>query len=331
MNISLPKAWLLDVGHGNSAVVETSEHVSVIDGGQDDTLLEFLSARGISHIDTVIASHADSDHFRGISLLLSDPTFHIEQVYINPDSRDTDLWEDFGSVMIDAKLRGTTFHLELNSTHPGSVKLGQVVLEVLAPSQEVAYRTSNGLSPDGRRLSANAMSAVVRVSAGDAKRLLLTGDIDSVGLDDLLNGNPDLASDVLVFPHHGGRSRGGNLEAFTKTLISRVGSKLVVFSIGRNKYRTPRPEIVSTITSYAENIHIACTQLSGHCSEISPSGSAGFHNKISRGYATNECCAGTLEISLDDDFEYYPTRNSHLQFILESVSNALCQKGPSTP
>ena len=135
-----PKAWVLDVGHGNSAVVDGGGAISVIDGGNGDTLIRFLTHRGITRVDTVIVSHADADHFGGISLLLSNHRFEVGHVYLNPDSRETELWNDFVSVMKDAQIRGTRFSLELTDVNPGVLQCGQTRLEILGPSQLLAYR-----------------------------------------------------------------------------------------------------------------------------------------------------------------------------------------------
>ena len=78
------RAWILDVGHGSSTVIEDPGHVSVIDGGPRDTLLRFLTDRNITRVDTVILSHADADHLEGISLLLSNTDFEVGQVFLNP-------------------------------------------------------------------------------------------------------------------------------------------------------------------------------------------------------------------------------------------------------
>ena len=101
------KAWILDVGHGSSTVVEGTDGVSIIDGGQGDTLPRFLLDRGICQIDTIIVTHADADHIGGISLLLSNDKFQVGQVFVNPDNRETRVWDDFVSVIISAKKRGT--------------------------------------------------------------------------------------------------------------------------------------------------------------------------------------------------------------------------------
>ena len=320
------KAWILDVGHGSSTVVEEPSGVLVIDGGQGDSLARFLIDRGICRIDTVIVSHADADHFGGISLLLSTGEFQVGQVFVNPDIRETRLWSDFVSVMRVAKQRGTRFNLELTNVNPGYLSLDGVGLEVLAPSQEIAVKTADGLAPDGGQLTPNAMSAVVRVWAEDTPRLLIAGDIDQVGLDNLLENDRDIAADVLLFPHHGGLPGRTSPSEFTESLVAAVSAQLVVFSIGRGRYGTPRPEIVAAVLRNNRDVHIACTQLSEHCAAELPNRASDLHHLSSRGAATAACCAGTIEISLESEWNYAPARGAHLEFIQQSAPTALCRR-----
>ena len=307
-------------------MLEGPGYVSVIDGGRGDTLLRFLSARGISRVDTVIVSHVDADHFGGISLLLSDSEFQVGQVFVNPDSRETALWRDFVSVMNYAKGRGTEFKLELTSVNPGNLASNGIRLEVLAPSQELASRTSDGRAPDGRRLTPNAMSAVVRVWTDDSARLLIAGDIDQVGLESLIEGSADIKARVLVFPHHGGLPRMSDPAAFAKSLARAVGAQLVIFSIGRGKYGTPHPEVVAAVLGSTVGVHIACTQLSTHCATDIPAVDSGLHTVMAKGAAERACCAGTLEVSLENDSAYAPTRKAHLEFIDQNAPAALCRR-----
>lgn len=320
------KAWILDVGHGSSTVVEGTNGVSIIDGGQGETLPMFLIARGICQIDTIVVTHADADHFGGISLLLSSNEFQVRRVYINPDCRKTRLWDDFVCVMLSAKRRGTKFYLELTNANPGRLSLDGVLLEVLAPSQELAIRTADGRTPNDQRLTPNAMSAVLRVWAGDVPRLLIAGDIDQIGLDNLLDDHMDVAADVLLFPHHGGLPRASSPEDFVKSLVGAVSASLIVFSIGRGRYGTPRPEIVAAISRSTQVAHIACTQLSDRCAAKLPDSATPLHHISSRGRATAACCAGTIELSLEPDRSYTPSRGAHLEFIRQNAPTALCRQ-----
>ena len=307
-------------------MVEEPNGIFVIDGGQGATLPRFLISRGIRQVDTVIISHADADHFGGISLMLSTADFKVGQVFVNPDIRETRLWADFVSVMRSAKQRGTKFNLELSNVNPGLLSLEGVQFEVLAPSQDIAIRTADGRAPGGEQLTPNAMSAVVRVWAGDIPRLLIASDIDQVGLDNLLANNSDITADVLLFPHHGGQSGRSSPEDFAESLMGAVSAQLVVFSIGRGRYGTPRPEIVSAVLRSTKVVHIACTQLSEHCAAELPNSASDLHDASSRGAATAACCAGTIEISLEPDKSYVPARDAHLEFIRRNAPTALCRR-----
>lgn len=326
------RAWILDVGHGSATVIADPPHVSVIDGGRGDTLLRFLADQGITSVDNVLVSHADADHFGGISLLLSNTDVQVGRVLVNPDARETDLWRDFVSVMRDAKRRGAAFQLELTDASSADLESGDVRLEVLAPSQELAIRTARGRTADDQQLTPNAMSAVIRVWSEGVPRVLIAGDIDQVGLESLSSNTPDLRADVLIFPHHGGRPGRSDPDAFAEALMKAVEAKLVVFSIGRGRYRTPRPEIVAAVLRASNDVHIACTQLSEHCAADLPKDPPSLHSAFSRGTATNACCAGSIEVPLEPGkSDYFPSRSAHLEFIRTNAPTALCRRATSRP
>src|SRR6185436_11845015 len=73
---SLAELTILDVGHGNCAVLRDDRGAVIVDTGVGVTLLEFLEQCGITAIDAVLISHSDSDHVAGLIKLLSQP--HIE-------------------------------------------------------------------------------------------------------------------------------------------------------------------------------------------------------------------------------------------------------------
>lgn len=302
--------------------------MSIVDGGRRDTLVRFLLERGITRIDSVIVSHADADHCGGISLLLADARFQVGEVFVNADPRQTGTWSDFLSVMIDARARGTQFRLALNDVDAADIRCGDSRLEVLAPSQDLAARTAVGTTADGKRLDANAMSAVVRVWARESPRLLLTGDIEQIGFDDLVDHHPGLNADVLVFPHHGGLPRGADPESFAEAVFRAVDARLVVFSNSRGQYGTPRPEIVEAILRRGRDVHIACTQLSQLCAADVPELENSAEDWLPRAAISPSRCAGTLMISLAATFSYRPSRTDHSAFISDHAPTALCTRQP---
>ena len=69
--------------------------------------------------------------------------------FLNPDARDTELWNDFVSEMNYAKERGTKFSLELTDENPGEIYFEEIRLEGLFPAQDLAIRTSKGATSEG--------------------------------------------------------------------------------------------------------------------------------------------------------------------------------------
>ena len=320
------KAWIVDVGHGNAAVIEHAGHVSIIDGGRTGTLTNFLVQRGITKIETIVVSHADADHFSGILRLLRNSKVEVERVYVNPDRRGSAVWRDFRSEMASFRANGVDIWLELTDIHPGSWIQGRTRFEVLAPLQEDAAGTVGGFNTEGQELNANRMSAVVRVWVDDCPKVLFTGDIDEVGFNRLLGNNDDLSAEVLVFPHHGGLPGNADPRAFAERIMTAVDPDLVVFSIGRGQNNTPRPEIVSAVLRSSPGARVACTQLSEHCADDESIIPIVLHDAVSQGRGRSACCAGTMEILLEGPLDYLPDRNAHDAFIDQSAPTALCRR-----
>lgn len=156
---------------------------------------------------------------------------------------------------------------DLGSGYP-SIIFGSTRLEIIGPSNTLALSGPGGKElPEhgGRPISSNSLSAVMRVLHADVPRALLTGDLDDVGLADLERSAVDLDAELLVFPHHGGHVPQGENAMFAGRLCRAVGATTIVFSLGRGKHRTPRPEIVRAVEAALPTAHVACTQLSARC------------------------------------------------------------------
>jgi beta-lactamase superfamily II metal-dependent hydrolase len=94
--------FLLDVGHGNAALVIEPGQALVVDAPPNPTLIESLRHFGISRLTALIASHSDADHIGGLVNLMSSRQVSIETVYVNPDSDQTSAsWRDFKFALHD--------------------------------------------------------------------------------------------------------------------------------------------------------------------------------------------------------------------------------------
>ncbi|UNU22098.1 MBL fold metallo-hydrolase [Microcoleus vaginatus PCC 9802] len=326
--MSLPELIILDVGHGNCAILRDTNGVIIIDCPQGVTLIETLENLSIKEISHILISHADADHIAGIINLLSNETIKINKVHLNPDlCRETETWNDLLIALKDARLRlGTVVSTELTTTKTGQLNVGQVLVEILAPTPELALVGGVGRSVDERRLNPNSTSAVVGLVHDSHRVAILGADIDQVGLDQLLKERSDLKADILVFPHHGGKPGGADGKAFAQQLCDLVKPNLVVFSIGRGRFDNPREEIVEGVVSSVPMAHILCTQLSKKCADSVPDLEPTHLNALpARGRASNSCCGGTVSIKIAGNKTTYAAGiAAHQQFIIDRVSNPLC-------
>lgn len=321
-----PSLSVLDVGHGNCAVLHENGSVAVIDAGPKSPLLEYLTSKKIEKIDALVISHADADHVAGIIAVLSSDLFEVSNIYINADQMKTsDLWEDVKQLLND---RHNSGRVEVRSAVSGVIKewTGKsTALEVVAPS---LYATLSGgpgsVASDGQRRDTNSSSVVLRILNNGKPIVFLGADMDNVTLADIVNNKREMKADFLIFPHHGGNPGSGNIADFSNSILSAVSPKAVIFSNGRGRFDNPRPEIISIIQDFKVGC-IACTQLSKSCcDEDRDHDLSHLSSEYSSGAASKRSCAGTITINLDSTEIESPALNSHQEFVT-TLPTPLCK------
>ena len=328
--MEFPELIILDVGHGNCALLRDTEGTVLIDCPPGSILPETLNHLGITEISHVLISHADQDHVAGIPQLLLNESVKVNSIHLNSDwLRDTEIWKDVLSALGDARRRsGVTIKAELTTSTTGELNVGQVSVEVLAPVPELALAGVGGKDLAGKTLRANSMSAVVSLVYNTRKVAILAGDLDQTGLNNMLKETEDLQADILVFPHHGGKPGSRvNSKAFAQQLCSLVRPKLVIFSIDRKLHRNPDDEIVEGVLLATPKAHILCTQLSEKCAVNLPDGNIVHLSGLpAKGLMSKKCCGGTILIEIGKDpTTYSPSVASHRKFV-ENFPNSMCRK-----
>ena len=157
-----------------------------------------LWSKGITHLDAVVLSHADADHFNALPGLLD--RFSVGVVYVSPVMFD-DRTETLDA--LEAAIRRAKVPIRQISAGDQLRGGPECTIEVIHPPRK------------GVAGSENANSIVLAVEY-QGRRILLTGDLEGIGLNDVLAEEP-WHCDVLLAPHHGSRqSDPRRLAAWTK-------------------------------------------------------------------------------------------------------------------
>ena len=318
---------ILDVGHGNCAVLIASEaNVVIVDVGQQSALSEFLLEQQITHVQSIYLSHADADHVGALAGIIATRQVTIGRVFLNGDSsKDTKVWEDLIYELDIAHRSGALeFEVSLVSGKTEQVT-ADVRLEVLGPSRYLVAKGVGSALKSGGKIRSNSISAVITITVRDNRLAILPGDLDGVGLTDLQDKCEDLRAPVLVYPHHGGLPGGMDPFDFGTAILDAVSPELVVFSIGRGRYPTPNADTVRLTRTKLPETRIVCTQLSKHCSK-QLNGHLPIHlsSAFARGRLEGKCCGGTVVVPLDDVAAVLPQPKLHADFIRVSANTALC-------
>lgn len=321
---------VLDVGHGTSVVLFSGNDIAVFDTGTGSGLLEFLEQQGVSRIRTVVLSHADKDHVGGLVGLLAANTVAVERVILNTDSlKDSAVWDDL-VYELDARHGAGEVIFDTKMTAGDRQTLGAVTASVVAPSPYLSAKGLGSTDRSGRRISSNSISAVIRLCNAEGPVALLTGDLDVIGLEDLLRTGGACEAPILVFPHHGGGTGAADVQGYVSRLIERVRPRVVVFSIGRSRGGTPDPAVVSHLRRTAPDARIICTQLSQRCAKSLPTfAPSHLSPAFALGRSDGTCCGGTILISLRDASRITPGSDDHLAFIKAAAESPMCIGGQS--
>jgi hypothetical protein len=173
------------------------------------------------------------------------------------------------------------------------------------------------------------MSVVIGLMHNSQRVAILPGDIDDIGLDNLLLKHRDIEAQILIFPHHGGLP-GHKLNGhdFARKFCALVNPQLIVFSLDRDRFKNPREDTMQGVLSAVPNAHIVCTQLSRKCAtELPESKFDHLTNLPAMGRANGKCCGGTISIKISGkQSTYAPVLMLHRNFVSNKskVTDPMC-------
>jgi len=212
----------IDVGQADSILLECDGKFALVDGGNDadgEAVAAYLALQGVEKLDLVVATHPHEDHIGGLDEVIN--MIPVDAVWSSPIPNDTNTVRNF---LKSVSNRG----LEIQQPKVGQVfTLGKATITVLGPVKE--YDDINNLS------------IVLMVQHGD-NRFLLTGDMERVAENDLIESGADLKADVLKVGHHGSESSTGY------RFLREVMPTYAVISCGKdNSYGHPHEDPLSRL------------------------------------------------------------------------------------
>lgn len=189
----------LSVGHGLASVIElpTGEVIlydagTLGDGKRAERVVEgYLRFRRIRHLDSVIVSHADHDHFSGLFGLLdhfSIGTFFIHRSFLDFEQRTV---EDLLNLVASKGIPIRFLNAGETLTTRTQAEENEPLIQILHPAENFSAKTDN------------ANSLVLSIDYA-GRKLLLTGDVEKEGVQRLQEFCSQF--DVVMAPHHGSAS-----------------------------------------------------------------------------------------------------------------------------
>ncbi len=213
----------IDIGQGSCTLLELpGGKRALIDGGAitspgfdsgKQIIAPFLFSKGIQKIDTIIITHADSDHYSGITHVLKH--FNVSILWINQINIHAAGWHD----MLETAKK---HEVEVQVPKDGEIIINgnEASLQVLVSGKAPRYRQKRN---DG---------SMVLKYRHDNFSALFPGDITASRERELAKAGLDLHSTVLLAAHH------GSATSSTPLFIKTVTPDIIIASSGRSWRRS---------------------------------------------------------------------------------------------
>ncbi len=238
---SAVKVHVIDVGQGDSLLIQTPSQNVLIDAGENnkgETVVEYLKSQGVTSLNLVIGTHPHSDHIGGLDYVIEN--MDVAQVLM-PKIPDvivptTKTYEDVLNAVAAKELK-------ITAAKPGQIfDLGSgAQLTILGPAGEFA--------------DLNNMSVVCRLDFG-GNSMLFTGDCEEEGEQAILQSGAKVDTDILKAGHHGSST------STSDDYLAAVSPRFAAISLGEgNKYGHPHKETMEKLQNI--NAQIYRTDLDG--------------------------------------------------------------------
>ena len=221
----------IDVGQGDSALIQTPQGSVLIDGGDNHMggrVADYLRRAGISELTYVIATHPHADHIGGLIEVLNQ--FPVGTLIMPPVAHTTLTFERFLEAIEDN-------NVPLRKPVAGSsFSVGDARFTIIGPN-------STGHS------NLNDYSVSLRMTFG-ATAFIFTGDAYAAAEFEMIAAGHNLSADVLHVGHH------GSTTSTAPEFLAAVNPHIAVINVGAgNSYGHPHNTVMSRLRTAGIRIY----------------------------------------------------------------------------
>ena len=234
-SLSNMKIHYIDVGQGDSELIQVDNKNILIDAGCNDSkALNYLKSLGINKLDYVIATHPHEDHIGGMTSVINN--FKIGEFYAPKVNHTTKTFENMIKALQNKGIK-------LTAPNSGDIlNVGNATMQFLAPNSST-YKDLNNYS------------IACKLKYGNTSYVFM-GDAEALSEGEILAKQLDISASVLKLGHHGSHS------STSQAFLDKVNPKYAIVSCGKgNDYGHPHQETINKLNS--KNIQTLRTDISG--------------------------------------------------------------------
>ena len=232
---------VIDVGQGDGIFVRGPENGTyLIDGGSSDVeevgkyrLEPFLKSQGIGHLDYVLISHGDSDHYSGVEEMLTRQNLGVDiENLVLPATYQSD------EALIKLARLAKKNDISVLMIEPGmKLQEGEFQMTCIQPEENFPGEIGNA-------------SSMVLDLQFNKFRMLCTGDVEEKGEELLLEKVDGEAYPILKVAHHGSKN------STKEELLKAIRPGIALISAGKdNRYGHPHKETLKRLKKWGTTIY----------------------------------------------------------------------------
>lgn len=230
----------LDVGQGDSILIQSKGSSFMIDTGNQDNLLKTrLAENGVTHLDGILITHPDDDHCGSLDVI--EQFVDVSKVYVANDL-PTNNGNNCKKLMTEIKkIVSETNIVKLKVGD--KICFGEVEMDIIWPDK---YKDEGG--------NCDSLTAVANIDIGNdgiiESRALLCGDAEKDEIDTMFTKRRIPKIDIYKCGHH------GSANALSDKGAKNLSPKVTIISVGaKNRYGHPNSKTIDLLKSTGSKIY----------------------------------------------------------------------------